>query len=242
MRPITLVYAFYDNKNMLLRHLREWLSYAPEAKVAIKIIVVDDASPSCNAADIVREFGYTGMDIQVYRVKKDTPWNQDGARNLAMTQCATEWAFMTDMDHLLPRSQAKLILEFVEDSAEAGWYYMPNQYLVHGGSLNRPHPNTYLMRRDDFWRMGGYDEDFAGWYGSDGNFRKCAKGAGLMEIPIMHFHTVVFRAGDIQDANTKLSRKEGPMYAPLNHKLERKRRGPPYRAVNPVRFEWKREL
>ena len=242
MKQVTLVYAFYDNKNMLMQHLKTWLDYSPILKMGIKVVIVDDASPGCNAAEVIADFGYTGMDIEVYRVLKDIPWNQDGARNLAMQEVKTDWVLMTDMDHLLPKRQAELMLEFVEDKAAPGWYYMPDQWLVQGVSLHKPHPNTFLMRVDDFWVMGGYDEDFAGWYGSDGNFRKCARGAGLVEIPTLAFYTVVYRTTDIEDANTKLSRKEGTFYAPLNPKLKAKRTGPPYKAVNPVRFQWKREL
>jgi len=242
MKQVTLVYAFYDNEEMLLRHLAEWHEYSSFVKTLIKIIIVDDASPNVVASEVVNFFGYTGVDIAVYRVQKDIPWNQDGARNLAMQEAQTEWVYMTDMDHLVPSDQVGRMLGFVEYCAVTGHYYMPDQRLTSGESVHRPHPNSFLMRVDDFWAMGGYDEDFAGWYGSDGNFRKCARGAGLVELPIDAFYTTVFRSEDIFDANTKLSRKEGSFYAPLNQKLNAKRKGPPYKAVNPVRFEWKREL
>lgn len=241
MKPVTLVYPFYDNRFMLLRHLQEWLEYSPALKVAVKINIVDDASPNCRASEIVNEFGYTGLDIRVWRVQEDIPWNQDGARNLAMLHAATEWTYMTDMDHLLPKKQAEFMMLFIEELARPGEYYMPTQALTNGVKL-LPHPNSYLMRRDDFWAMGGYDEDFAGWYGSDGNFRKCCRGAGMLEFPVTHWHTVVHRSTDIADANTKLSRKDGPMYAPLNAALNAKRKGPAYKASRPIRFQWVREL
>jgi hypothetical protein len=239
---VTLVYAYYENPDMLRRHLEEWRQYSIEAKTSISVIVVDDGSPTHSAVKVTTEFGYTGVDLRVYRVKEDIPWNQDGARNIGMFEAQTEWCLMMDMDHLLTKSQVDEMLKFVDEKAEPRVYYMPNQHTKDGVDLQRPHPNGYLFRRSDFWAMGGYDEDFAGWYGSDGNFRKCAKGLGLIEAPITDFYTVVYRSTDILDANTKLSRKDGPMYAPLNPLLNAKRKGPAYYAKNPLRCAYQRLL
>ncbi len=35
----------------------------------------------------------------------------------------------------------------------------------------KPHPNTWLLTTDLFYRIGGYDERFSGFYGTDGEFR-----------------------------------------------------------------------
>jgi hypothetical protein len=238
---ITLVFAYYNNPKMLLRHLQEWQSYDKELRDQLRVIIVDDASaPENTAYNAIEQFGSRPIDMRVYQVLKDIPWNQDGARNLAMRNVETEWALMMDMDHLLPPLQAAIMLEF---EARQGTYYMPNQYLTNGVSLDRPHPNGYLFNVRDFWMMGGYDEDFAGYYGSDGNFRRCAKGAGLIEKPIFDFHTVVYRSEDIHDANTKGLGRKGSVYH--SHKyphLAKKMQAPPYRAVNPIRFPYKRMI
>jgi hypothetical protein len=120
---------------------------------------------------------------------------------------------------------------------------MPNQLLANGESLNRPHPNSYLMRRADFWHMGGYDEDFRGWYGTDGNFRRCAQAAGLTETHTQAFNTVVYRASDINDANTKDWGRKGSQYHVANNpELMKIRNGPPYRASKPIRFPYERQI
>lgn len=238
---ITLVYAYYDNADMLRRHLNEWKAYGRALQCQLPVIIVDDGSPTTPAADVVLEAGDMGcMRVEVYRIETDIPWNQDGARNLGMFRCATAWALLMDMDHLLPRDQADKMLRFKKRS---GVYYMPNQHKVNGEDLQRPHPNGYLFSRSDFWTMGGYDEDFAGWYGSDGNFRKCAKGAGLIEQPTMDFHTIVFRREDINDANTHAyGRKDTKYWSEHNPDLAKKRRAPAYRASRPMRFVWHRVL
>lgn len=247
MKTVSLVLAYYDNPNMLLRHLEEWESYPQEAKERVSLVLVDDASPQMDAASVF--YGWAGsrdlekhlpLKTQIFRVVPNIPWNQDGARNLAMRHVVTEWSFMTDMDHVLPRGEVPKLLAL---DARPRIYYLPNQLLVDGTSLERPHPNSYLMRTLDFWSMGGYDEDFAGYYGSDGNFRRCAQGAGLREEPTRAFSTVVFRAHDIPDANTKdWGRKGSPFHATNNPVLVAKRKGRPYKAINPIRFPWVRVL
>lgn len=236
---LTLIYTYYENPKMFERQLGNWMTYPKLLRDRTEIIVVDDGSKKAPALEVVQaEGGFPLLDLRIYRVLVDIPWNQDGARNLAMSECHTLWAFMTDMDHLLPPDQMALMLKM---PLKHGEYYMPDQRLTNGESLQRPHPNSYVMSRSDFWTMGGYDEDFAGYYGSDGNFRRCARSAGLREIYVESVHTVVYRTEDEYDANTKeYGRKDSPLSAKRNPDLLRKMQGPPYRAVNPIRFPYER--
>lgn len=236
---VTLVIPYYDNAEMLARQIAEWCSYDSKHQDRVRFIVIDDGSERHPALDVLRRSfpGQLPIDLQLFRIDVNIPWNQDGARNLGMLKCKTVWALMTDMDHVLPSTQVRALLEF---DARPGSYYMPDQFVTLGYSLNRPHPNTFLMSRSDFWTVGGYDEDFAGFYGSDGNFRKCARNY-LSEIGTKDFHLVVFRSEDIFDANTKdWGRKDSPFHAVHNEKLRLKRQGPPYRAANPIRFPYTR--
>jgi hypothetical protein len=119
---------------------------------------------------------------------------------------------------------------------------MPASQIKTDGTVLGEHPNTYLMEQHDFWNCGGYDEDFAGWYGSDGNFRKNMKGLGLREIRTSAWHTIVYRKEDIFDACTHdFGRKDSAFYRAHNPALEHKRRSSAYRARNHLRFGWLEE-
>lgn len=247
MKTCSIVMPYYDNYSMLQRHVEEWLKWSEYTTNRLKVVVVDDGSPDHPAIEAIEDMGFNlddwNVEFELYRILKDVPWNQDGARNLGMRECGTQFALMTDMDHLLPACHAEKMLRFLEEPLQEGTYFMPRQW-VHTTHQEIPaHPNTFLFRVSDFWEMGGYDEDFAGHYGSDGNFRKCAKGSGLMEVQTHDFGLIVFRREDIEDANThRYGRKDSEFYSHKNPKLRDKMKGPAYVARNPIRFEWRREI
>jgi hypothetical protein len=232
--------AYYENPKMLRLQLHEWKLYRETDKMALSAVIVDDGSPRHPAEPVIREHGDVGFPIQLFRIKENKPWNQDGARNLAMKHC-TGWTLMTDMDHMLSRHQVPGLRHIVSHEVEAGSYYMPLRRDYDESVMHR-HANSYVMLTDDFWRMGGYDEDFSGVYGSDGNFRKCMR-AGLRETITDKFHLTRWPSSAISDANTRdWGRKDSPYHRSQFPKIEAKSRGPAYRATNPLRFTWEQVL
>jgi glycosyltransferase involved in cell wall biosynthesis len=234
---ITLVYAYYENPSMLRFQLENWGSYYSRG---FQIIIVDDGSPNTPAAPILRAYPIA-IPVRCYRIEQNIPWNQDGARNLGMMQCETEWAHLLDMDLVLTPIEAAKALHFQQNEAKPREYYMPARVNAAGQAIP-PHPNSYLFRRADFWHMGGYDEDFAGCYGSDGNFRKCAR-AEHREIQTAAWHLVMYGRDEINDASTRdFGRKESKYWRPNFPHLEAKRRASPYKASNHLRFNWREEI
>jgi hypothetical protein len=240
---------YYDNAGMLGVHIDEWMKWPEAAVKGLKIVIVDDGTPEgLPASRVIQarmdEIERKVIKVSVYRVAPDIPWNQDGARNLGMKECRTPFALMTDMDHLLPARMAERLAYLAESGTiRDRTYLMPRQWVYETRQEIPPHPNTFLFRVSEFWEMGGYDEDFAGHYGSDGNFRKCCKGLGLQEIQTQDFGLLVYRRTDVPDASTRnYGRKESQYSVAHNPALMAKRKGPAYRAVNPIRFEWRREI
>lgn len=245
---LSLVYSYYDNPEMLELHIKTWMGYSDEVKAKMNFVIVDDCSPKFHAEPIVRELLANGVDqahklspakFQLFRIEKDIPWNLDGARNLAMKEgCLAGWALITDMDRLLSKENAEATINLVK---ERGKYYRPMQVWWDGVSLNRPHPNSFIIHRDDYWLTGGYDEDFAGSYGSDGNFRKNLK-PHCEEVYVESPHLICCEDG-VPDSITKgLPRKENGSYCLTIPRLKEKVKSPPYVAVNPIRFPWVRVL
>lgn len=163
---ISLIMAYYDNPIMLGKQFEVIASYPPVYKNVIEYIVVDDASPRWPAVDVKRPAGLPPFSL--YRIKKDIPWNQDAARNIGVHHSNCDWILLTDMDHIVPvetmhyiftsKLDKKAVYQFARVSAPDMEPY-------------KSHPNSWLMRREMYDKIGGYDERFAGYYGTDGEFR-----------------------------------------------------------------------
>jgi hypothetical protein len=240
MTAATIVMAYYENAKMLRLQLHEWRHFRETDKIALSAVIVDDGSPRNPAAPVIKEHGDVGFPIKLFRIKENKPWNQDGARNLAMKH-ASGWTLMTDMDHMLTRDQAGGLLQCVTHEARQGSYYMPYR-VDFAGAPEHPHANSYVMHTDDFWAQGGYDEDFAGAYGSDGNFRKCMR-AGLHEKATKEFLLRRWSRNEISDASTNdWGRKFSPYHRSNFVVLEAKCRGPAYKATDHFRYNWEQVI
>lgn len=228
---ITVIYAYYDNPDMLKRHLAEWAGWP----AGLKIIVVDDASPNAPAMPILKDAALP-VPLELYRINENIPWNQNGARNLGMHAAGMAgWALMLDMDHLLPSRDAAALVAMPKDP---GHYYVPRREWPHGAE-HRRHPNSFLLEGSAFQACGGYDEDFCGFYGSDKVFR-LALDTVADRIETNAFKTVLYE-GIIEDANTReFGRKDSHFHSANHPHLVAKRRRAPYKAENPLRFTWER--
>lgn len=170
---LTIALPYYRNAAMLAAQYAAWGAYPDAIKPAIEIVLVDDGSPE-PAIDVPRPDGLPAL--RLYRVLEDRPWHQHGARNLAAREASGEWMLMTDMDHVLPAGSAAALLDVLEDAGDLAFTFARVD-APHGRpkldayGQPHPHPNTFAVRRETFWRVGGYDEDCVG-YGTDGFFRQ----------------------------------------------------------------------
>ena len=231
MTHITLIYAYFENGQMLDRHLKEWRSYSN--KENFSAIIVDDCSKRDPAIDHFKDIDFP-FPIQLYRINTDIPWNQNGARNLAMTH-AQGWCLITDMDHLLSAENAQRLTETTLDPSKV---YRPARVKASTGLPHKLHLNSYILTQDLYWKAGGYDEAFCGYYGSDSTFRsqlsKVAERIDL-EIPLILFGREV-----IADASTvDYGRKESEYYVAAHPEI-RKRRRQRLDPIPPLNFEWER--
>ena len=157
-----IVPVYVNNEKYLLRMLDYYEEMPLKVKSLFKIILVDDCSPVA-----VRPLPYT-LDISIYRIIDDIPWNIPGARNLGVMCCDTESFVFLDLDHYLP-AQTIIALSFIQlktrDVVVFKRYKEGKEYKIH--------PGTFFMRKSLFLALHGCDEEFAGHYGSDGHLRSC---------------------------------------------------------------------
>jgi hypothetical protein len=222
---LSVVMPYYRNPMMLARQYRVWRDeWRPEWDALIDVVIVDDGSPE-PAADVPRPDGLPF--VRIFRVMEDRPWHQHGARNLGAYVAEAPALLMTDMDHVIPPATLKWCLEmadkmdtwrrsvftFARRDAPMGrpWLArdvdeMPRTTRA-DGSL-KPHVNSFLLSKELFWRVGGYDESFCGIYGTDGRFRKRLY-RSASQVHIMDKALIRVSRDVIADASTIASRKEG---------------------------------
>lgn len=214
MRDLTFVCAFYENRGMLREQQKLWHSYPLEMRRHFHAIVTDDASPEDQRALPAFE----PVDIASYRLFRALEkkrWNWLFARNLGWEHAVTEWVLFTDIDHALPHVTLRWIL-LAELDPTAIYRFSrvdaprPLPYHISECTPYKPHPNTWMMTRAMFDKVGGYDERFSGFYGSDSEFRervhKAASAVIMRPEPLVRYPREV-----LADSSTTTFERKAPI-------------------------------
>lgn len=243
---ITLVMPYYMNAEMLRRHYQNWHDWPAEVRDRFKVIIVDDGSPTAPAAEVPCPANI--IDISIYRVTEDRPWHQHAARNLGAHVAEDGWLLLTDMDHMLAADAADALLRRIGKMNPDTIYTLhrveadTGQATIGANGRPKPHPNSFVLTKELYWRIGGYDEDYCGVYGTDGLFKQRAFQVGIRG----HLKKVAltrYWRGIVPDASTTtLERKEGrdpeAKKAIARAKWERGEE----HEVKVLQFEWERVL
>lgn len=208
-REVTLIFPFYRNVGMWRRQLEHIRSLPPEVRGALSLIVVDDGSPpahALNEGDLleVRTLGL--KSARLFRILVDVRWNWLAARNLAVSKAQTDWVLMTDIDHLVPESTLRRIQELKLDGRNT---YRFQRVDAPDLTPYKPHPNSWLLTRERFEKIGGYDERFSGFYGTDGEFRDRVVKNSQMVI-ILDFPLIRVPREVVPDASTTTYGRKEP--------------------------------
>lgn len=172
MLNISLVLPYYENPGMLREQFASVRDLPSTYRSNICVIVVDDGSPTHPA----KPEDLAGAGLQIYRITVDVRWNQDAARNIGVHHSETSWILLTDIDHLVPQSTWG---ELLHGKFDPDIVYKFGRVSAPAMSEYKPHPNSWFMTCKMYNRIGGYDERFAGYYGTDGDFRDRVKESAI---------------------------------------------------------------
>jgi hypothetical protein len=152
---MTVLYTYFGQKERIPQIVEQ----------GIKTMIVDD----CSKEPLGSIDG-----IEVLRVIDDIKWNQPGARNLGFQEL-NGWVICLDIDHLLTRDIYDRLNSLYK---EVGTVY----YL--GREDTKKSINVFMIHKDDFEKIGGYDEDFCGNYGYDDlHFhKKCSRFLNVVKL------------------------------------------------------------
>lgn len=212
MTPTTLVMAYYDNWKMLLVQYGQIAKMPARLRDLLHVVIVDDGSP--NKPALPRDIG---CSLQVYRLDVDVRWNQDAARNIGVAHAETNWVLLTDMDHMITPEIWKMVLLREWDPTIA---YQFERVSAPEMLPYKFHPNTWFMTKKKFEEAGGYDERFAGYYGTDADFRNRIEGTG----EVKRFKQAIIRVPrtHIADASTTTYLRKQPEDLENIRRIDRK--------------------
>lgn len=244
---LTLIMPYYENAGMLALHYLEWAENWPaSARERFKVVLVDDGSQIAPATSVARPEGLP--ELQIWRVTEDRPWHQHAARNLGAHVAEDGWLLLTDMDHMLRADAADALLRRLDKLDPCTIYTLhrveadTGKATIGANGHPKPHPNSFVLTRNLYWRIGGYDEDYCGVYGTDGLFKQRAFNVGarghLKKVALTRYWR-----GLVPDASTTtLERKEGRDWGAKKAIAQKKWERGEEHEIKVLQFEWERVL
>lgn len=204
---ISFVYAYYENPEMFLLQQRTWKNYSLELRKQMEVLVTDDCSkkyPILKAIDHDNSY-----QLSVFRIQEKVAWNWLEARNIGAHHAKGKWILLTDMDHMVRGKVFHRLLKKLPD-LNPEVVYQFSRCRAPGMEPYKFHNDSFLVTRDLFWKCGGYDEDYAGQYGTSGMFRRRLFQAAKGHILFHDLSLVLYPREVIPDASTtNLARKNG---------------------------------
>ena len=219
------IFPYFNNSKHLLRQLELWMSYDESLRHRIRFVIVDDGSPH----PLVPPLDLP-LNLTVARVTKDVGWNNGGARNLGAHIAREPWLFLCDIDHLVPEHTCRAMLELDRSDSRVVYTF---EAICNGRLLFQP-PNIFLISRETFWDMGGYDEDLSGHYGGEDILIRTKIHNDLRPVDSL----LVLSAPDDTDYDPPADRGSRTELEINDRIIKQKLALPGYRPQSPLRFPW----
>jgi len=201
---LTYVMAVYGQPLMLAKWWETLTTYDYDVLERLHLVIVDDhGDPPVVIPESIKHL----VDIRLYRVEDNIPWNQMGARNLGVQEAPTDWVVLLDPDMVVEPEGAKRLMNQVAKMSPGALVKLMLRYT--DDSYDPTSPNVYMIHKEDFNRVGGYDEDYAGHKGwSDVQFMHALRGFKIRFLGPRGFWVRYYRPRDIADATVNTLDRE----------------------------------
>lgn len=166
----TLFFPYYNQSEMLRKQLLNILSFSKSIRQKLHVVVVDDGSTIEPALNVIKEMNLESKIIlKLVRIDIDIPWNQPEANNLGIQYATTDYILRTDIDHYFTEENVVNILNFQFQPSTV--YFFKRKSEKDGSMFDlKSHLNSYIIHKNDYLRLKGYNEYFSGNYGDDIEF------------------------------------------------------------------------
>lgn len=157
MTELSIVYSIWNPMpGTLEEHMNMWRSCPADLRKRFEVIYIDD----CSDEPISFKPDFE-MNLTVARITDNIYWNICGAKNLGCHLAKAPWLLTTDQDHLpFDHTDIERAIEIRQHGTNTA--YFMKRLRPDGSDRGKDHPNSFIINKEDFWELGGYDEDFSG--------------------------------------------------------------------------------
>jgi len=207
---ITFVYSYYDNPEMFYQQLCVWKSYPEKVLNQIEFIITDDCSskkPMCKSE-------FPELNIRQFRITKKVPWNWLACRNIGAKYASGKWLLLTDMDHVVQTEHAAQLVKALTKNKKikTDIVYLFRRIDAPDNTPYKYHDDSFFMSKELYWKIGGYDEELSGNYGTSGGYRRrafsIANGNHRLKIPLTRYDRSVIADASTTEFARKLAHNE----------------------------------
>lgn len=173
MNNFTLGTTYYDNPDYLNVFITTHIEYVDE------LIIIDDGSQIYPIETILDKYKHY-HNLKVYKVLHDYGFNSHGCRNLIVNLAKYDWILLMDSDRIM--SYPDVMTSCIRKTKlKANIRYKFIAHFRDLGLNTHASVNDYLIHRDHFKSVGGYDEEIRGVRDGDRSFFKQLISAGGKE-------------------------------------------------------------
>jgi len=163
---LTIVHPFYNDEKRFDVQFKNWGTYPKDLKKSIDIILVDDCSKHPLSNRITKNrLKYIDFNFRILRITDDLKWNTPGALNLGVTSAQTDWVVFMDSDCLFKADDIeKLLSTTPEPNSVYNFERIRVSKDIEKAKITRLLGCAYLLEKETFLSVHGFDEDFTGEY------------------------------------------------------------------------------
>lgn len=177
---LTVIMPFLNSNEIVRRQLLHFDKQGVNDFEDVEIFIMDDGSDPPLMSYPAIEAAVAKLDrVEIIETNEFRPWTSSIARNTGARLARGNWLFMVDGDFIISRKAIEearvfdgqrigirrelgVLLEdgsFTQDLNVLAEWGIPENRLKTRGAKMPPHPNHFIIRKDIFWMLGGYDEE-----------------------------------------------------------------------------------
>lgn len=177
---VSVIMPFLNSDEIVRRTIKYWGRM--DLPSDIEFLIIDDGSEPPLRGDnfgLLELIEEHSLNAEIHATNEYRPWTSSAARNWAATIAKGRNLFLVDGDYILSREALERARVFNGDRlgcrrefgvlGEDGTFTqetttllawgIPRSRIRKRGTKIPPHPNQFVMRRELFLEMGGYDEE-----------------------------------------------------------------------------------